>query len=236
MCGLIRCKLFYRPSRRLLSFRAMLPPFTDLFALLGVDLVLCASCLRLLGSWRPQARWAKPAGVGVYFALLWWPAGTAHLPLLAYVRGISADMSITLVALAGLFIGQRLLGWNAPTRRERMALYGTVAAAALFLYPLALGWSDWDAYRPGWGSWGMWVALLAVSLLCWLKSLRLVPLLIGLALIAWSLGLMESANLWDYLLDPWLALVSVFQCLQWAAQQVLTRFRPENAVAGEGFS
>lgn len=206
----------------------MLPPFTDLFALLGVDLVLCAICLRLLNMftmlnrWYPQVCWVKPAGLAICFALWWWPMGAAHLPLLAYVRGISADMSMTSVALAGLFIGQRMLGWKVQPQRERVALYGVVAAVALFLYPLALGWSDWDAYRPGWGSWGMWAALLAVSLLCWVRGLRLLPWLIGLGLLAWSLDLMESANLWDYLLDPWLAFVSIFQSLRWVALHLST--------------
>jgi hypothetical protein len=80
----------------------------------------------------------------------------------------------------------------------------------------------------------MWAALMAISLVCWLKGLRLVPLLIGLALTAWSLGLMESANLWDYLLDPWLAVASVVQCLQWVTKQALARLKPKRAGAGEG--
>lgn len=201
----------------------LLPPLTDLVALLGIDLVLCAGVLRLIGGRcraAPAARW----GVAVCFVLLWFPTGAARLPLLAFVRGISSDLSITLVTLAGLALCQRLQGFPVVAQQEKSRLYGVIAMAALLLYPMALGWGDWDTYRLGWGSWGLWTALLALSLFSWLKGWRLVPLLAGLSLLAWSAGLMESGNLWDYLLDPWLALASLFHCLKSGGQVLLTRF------------
>lgn len=202
----------------------MPPPLTDLVALLGIDLVLCAGVLRLFGGrYRatPTAKW----GVVVCFVLLWFPAGAAKLPLLAFVRGISSDLSITLVALACIDLCQRLQGFPVVARQEKMRVYAAVALAALLLYPTALGWGDWDIYRSGWGSWGLWTALLGLSLFGWLKRWQLVPLLVGLSLLAWSIGLMESGNLWDYLLDPWLALACVYRCSKSAVQLVLTRIR-----------
>lgn len=212
----------------------MLPPLTDLVALLGIDLVLCAGCLRLL-SWRRglasavhATRWAKWA-TAVCFVVLWYPAGVAQLPLLAYIRGISSDLSITLVVLACLGLCHRLFGFRAVDQRERMAVNVAVAAAALFLYPLALGWGDWDAYRAGWGAAGtgapvMWVALLALSVFCWLRGLRLLPVLIALALSGWFLGVLESTNLWDYLMDPWLAAAALFQSASLGVRQLHRRF------------
>ena len=201
-----------------------LPPLTDLLALLGIDLVLCAGCLRLLEGRDGVSPWAKWV-IALCFVVLWLPVSAARLPLLAYVRGISSDLSITLVALACVGLCRRLLALSPVARREKLALYGVISVAALFLYPTALGWGDWDSYRSGWGSWGQWAALLALSLLCWIKGLRLLPMLVGLALLAWSAGLMESGNLWDYLLDPWLAGVALFQCLNSGAKRVLSRFR-----------
>lgn len=191
----------------------MLPPLTDFVALLGIDLVLCAGCLRLL-SWRrgvtPWAKW----GTAVCFVLLWCPVAAAHLPIVAYVRGISSDLSITLVVLASLGLCQRLFGFRAIEQRERMVVNAALAAAAFFLYPLALGWGDWDAYRLGWGAPDMWGALFALSLICWVNGLRLLPLLVALALLAWVAGLLESNNLWDYLIDPWLATAALFHCVK----------------------
>ena len=202
----------------------LLPPFTDLVALLGIDLVLCAGGLRLLTGRRGVSGWTKWV-VLVCFVLLWVPVGAAQLPLLGYIRGITSDLSTTLVALGCLGLSQCLLGVPVVARRESMALNGSIAVAALFLYPLALGWGDWDAYRLGWGSLGLWTTLLVLSLVFWIKGLRLLPLLIGLALLAWSAGLMESTNLWDYLIDPWLALAAFFQCMKAGVQGLLLRLR-----------
>ena len=202
----------------------LLPSLTDLVALLGIDLVLCAGGLRLLTGQR-SVTWRAKWVVAVCFALLWWPVGAAQLPLLAYIRGISSDLSMTLVALACSFLSRRFFGVPAIVIRENRALTGVVAGAALFLYPTALGWGDWDAYRLGWGSWGLWGTLLALSLVFWVKGLRLLPVLVGLALFAWSAGLMESANLWDYLVDPWLAIAALFQCAKAGAQGLLLRWR-----------
>ncbi len=146
------------------------------------------------------------------FALLWLPAGAAQLPLVAYIRGVSSDLSFTLVLLACMGLAQGLFGFVLAGKREYTAVFVAVASAAVFLYPMALGWGDWDAYRPGWGSAAMWAVLLGVCVLAWLVGLRVLPLLIALALLAWTAGLLESSNLWDYLLDPWLVIVSFFQC------------------------
>ena len=223
MSGLIRCKFFNLTLDR--QFKAMLlPPFTDLVALLGIDLVLCAAGLRLLTAGRGFSGWTKGV-VLACFVLLWLPVGAAQLPLLAYIRGVSSDLSVTLVALSCLGLSHRLFRIPVIATQERMALNGIIAIAALFLYPLALGWGDWDAYRLGWGSWGLWATLLALSLVFWIKGLRLLPLLIALALLAWTVGLMESTNLWDYLIDPWLALSALFQCIK----ALLLRFRQPRA-------
>lgn len=192
----------------------LLPSLTDGVALLGIDVVLCAIFLRLCaGRGRlPLPRWARLATAGLLL-LLWWPAGPAGLPLLAAVRGISSDFSVTLVLLAGLGAWRRWRGMPALPRRELSALYGAVAVAAVFLYPLALGWTDWDAYRLGWGSLGLWSGLLAVSVAAWVCGLRLLPGMIAAGLLGWSFGLLESANLWDYLLDPWLAVAAWVHCI-----------------------
>lgn len=203
----------------------MLPPLTDLVALLGIDLVLCTGCLRLLSWRRGVTLWVKGV-TAACFVLMWLPLGAAQLPLVAYVRGVSSDLSITLLVLACMGLVRRLRGEGLVDARERMALYVAVAAAALFLYPMALGWGDWDPYRAGWGSPGMLIGLLAVTLFFWTKGLRLLPVLVALALLAWTLGLLESTNLWDYLLDPWLATAAIFQCMRWGAGQLRKRWRP----------
>ena len=200
-----------------------MPPLNDLMALLCIDLVLCAGLLRVL-SWRhgvtPWAKWAT----AIFFVLMWCPVGTAHLPLVAYVRGISSDLSISLAIIACMGMLQRLSGVRLVSDRERNSMNLAFTAGALLLYPFALGWGNWDSYRLGWGSDGMWGALFMLSLVCWGRGLRLLPMLIAIGLLAWAAGILESTNLWDYLIDPWLAGGAIFQCFKMAGKQLLARF------------
>ena len=206
-----------------------LPPLTDLTALLGINLVLCAAGLHLLAARFGSPRWAGWT-ILVCFVILWLPAGVAHLPLVAYVRGITSDLSVTLVALACFAIGQCLFGLPALGKRNRLALCVAVVVAATVLYPTALGWGDWDAYRFGWGSFSMLGVLFAVVIIFLLTGLRLLPALVGLGLLGWATGLMESTNLWDYLIDPWLVVGATIQCIRAGGQTLVDRYRRVPAV------
>lgn len=208
-----------------------MPHLTDAFALLGISVVLCAGLIGFLTAWRvtdARAMWVKVL-TALCFVLLWVSPGAANIPVAAYVRGITGDLSVTLVMLAAWRVGRLALNGRAITQREQAALMAAVAVAALFLYPLALGWADWDAYRPGWGSWGMLLALLVLCAVCQAASLQVLPALVVMALLAWSFGLLESGNLWDYLLDPWLSIYAlgyvVSKVFIKCAQVVMARFR-----------
>ena len=205
----------------------MFPPLTDFVALLGVAVVACAACLRLSGLMFTTAGQANAEGrwlVGICFAMMWIPVGAAHLPVAAYLRGVTSDFSVSLVVMAALSLLSRLFYPKLFNRRDFQAVFYVVAATALFLYPLALGWGDWDAYRCGWGSAGMWAGLFFVCVVSWVAGFRLLPLLISLAMASWTVQLMESTNLWDYLLDPWLATAAIFKSVAAGATQLRGQF------------
>lgn len=211
------------------------PHLTDFVALLGINLVLCAAFARLLCRGRGMQSWMRWI-LAVIFIVLCLPLGPAHIPALAYIRGVSSDLSITLVLLACVGLSRRLRGLPVMAGPESTSVFFVVALAALLLYPAALGWGDLDTYRPGYGSPTMLLALLLLCVGCWLRGLRLLPLLVSAAMLAWAAGLMESTNLWDYLMDPWLAASAFVRCL-WAG---VTRLRdrgkpsPGNALALNG--
>ena len=201
----------------------MLLPLTDFSALLGINLVLCAVCLRLLrGRSDVVMTWKNWVTAG-FFVALWCPVGSAYIPIVGYIRGVSSDLSITLVALACLVSLRDQFGFEWLDQRNVTAVWVAAAVVALILYPLALGWGDWDPYRLGWSSQGFLLGLLIVSLVCWVSKLRLLPLLVALALLAWSMDVLESTNLWDYLIDPWLALMAIYQCLRVGTKKIWTR-------------
>ena len=199
---------------------------TDAFALCGWALVICATALHLQYFLVARRSLLRVLALAIFIGLLI-PVFGAGLPLTAFFRGVGGDLSTTLLALSVWSLSYRLLGTTAINKRELTVLMAAISAAALLLYPTALGWGDWDAYRLGWGSWWLWVALLALCGVSAGLGLRVLPALMALALLAWSFGLMESTNLWDYLLDPWLsayALVFVFiKCWQSAFRRVVCR-------------
>ena len=124
------------------------------------------------------------------------------LSIAGYVRGATGDLSTSTLALAANAVFAWLTGRTMFERRERNALLWLVAGAALFLYPLALGWTPFDPYALGYGSIAFVTALLLVTLVAWRMGLKLVVLVILAGALAWLGGLYESRNLWDYLIDP----------------------------------
>ena len=100
-----------------------------------------------------------------------------------------------------------------------------MASVAAFLYPFALGWTQFDPYALGYGTIEFVTALLLVTLAAWHFRRNVVVLIVIAAALACFLGAYESRNLWDYLIDPVVSLYAIV-CLLAA---VLDRARPVEA-------
>ena len=118
--------------------------------------------------------------------------------VLWYVRGFWGDLSIltACVCLMALLTHTGL----APTpRKTRRRLAQMVLALSVVLYPMALGLSPWNPYH-----WGFEPFFTYAILLLALGSIRHphISISLSLALLSAQVQLLESANLWDYILDP----------------------------------
>jgi hypothetical protein len=144
-----------------------------------------------------------PASV---LALLFLPVG--GIPLVGYVRGVAGDLSTTSLLLLASFAIAFAGGPNLHDRRELLTLAFFVIACAVFLYPMGLGLAAFDPYALGYASRlrELLFGLAGVALFAWVRGRLFLLLAIVLALGAFHLEMLESRNLWDYLLDPWLAL------------------------------
>ena len=140
----------------------------------------------------------------IFANLFFWPLGMSmELPLAAYVRGVIGDLSIV----------STLLLWSAlPPNHQATPtpIKWCIAIVAIFFYPFALGVSMFDPYAWGYGSIALLISVLIFALVCGLVGWTKGVWIIGIAIIAWSLGWHESSNLWDYLLDPALAIWALF--------------------------
>jgi hypothetical protein len=132
--------------------------------------------------------------------LFFWPLGLGmELPLVAYVRGVIGDLSIVTM----LLLWTSLLSGSKPTP---LAFKVSVACIAIVFYPLALGFSMIDPYAWGYGSILFFIAVLLFAVVCGLANWSEGVWMIAIAILAWAAHWHESANLWDYLLDPFLAI------------------------------
>jgi hypothetical protein len=136
------------------------------------------------------------------------------------LRGFFGDLSTTSALLLGaaLFTRLRFLSsgnaaplWNV---RERFSLLLFISILALLLYPFALGIGTLDPYRAGFGSVSLLLMLALLSLWFMRRGLYLLPLVSALAVMAWSMRLLESTNVWDYLLDAPLAIYALVSVIK----------------------
>ncbi|MBI3479401.1 MAG: hypothetical protein HY016_03455 [Nitrosomonadales bacterium] len=173
---------------------------TDITGLLGV----ASATAGLLPG--PAAKLSKSRRTTLFVStllLMLIPFG--DISLAGYVRGATGDLSITTLVLVWV----ALFRPPAFQAGHRFAPLLLIAAAALFLYPLALGIGMFDPYRLGYGELPLLATLLFVALYAWFWSHTLIALCIALAMLAWAVGWYESANLWDYLLDPFVSVYAL---------------------------
>jgi hypothetical protein len=135
--------------------------------------------------------------------LFFWPLGMSlELPLAAYVRGVVGDLSV----VTTLLLWSILLPGNKSTP---IAFKLSITLIAICFYPLALGFTMVDPYAWGYGSIAFLVVVLVFAVICALASWAKGVWIVGLAIIAWGFGWHESTNLWDYLLDPFVAIWAI---------------------------
>ena len=183
-----------------------MPHSTDLAGLASVASAAAALVLQLPGI----ARLGKPHQailLAAVFVLMLIPFG--EIPLAAYARGVTGDLSLTTLVLLWCAILRPWFGCVAVEAKHRYALLIMIALAAIALYPMALGVGAYDPYRLGYGNPQYIVVLLLLSLAAWFRKSSLIALCIALATLAWAVGWYESGNLWDYLLDPFIAIYAL---------------------------
>jgi hypothetical protein len=187
-------------------------PANAIFGLLGCGLLSLAAVATMIRLRRLPVR-ARYAVMLAATVAVFVPIG--DLSIAAYVRGVTGDLSVTTLVLAGAACFTQVTGRTLIGHRDKQALCWLLALAAAFLYPFALGWTPFDPYALGFGSVEFITALLLITLAAWVARLNLIVLVVAAAVLAYLVDAYESRNLWDYLIDP---LVSVY-----ALVRLLTR-------------
>ena len=198
-------------------------PYLQLIALLEMSLT-CAVVLIILS--QKMSSKEIPLAIRLLAVLLlvnlfFWPLGMSlELPLAAYVRGVTGELSIVTM----------LLLWTSmlpAAKKTPLGFKVAVALIAIAFYPLALGLGMLDPYAWGYGSIGFLIATIFFAIACGLAGWTKGVWILSIAIIAWTVHWHESANLWDYLLDPFLAVWALL-----AVPNAIYQKRRERAQSG----
>ena len=145
---------------------------------------------------------------GVIFFFCCLPLGS--LSIAQHVRVLIGDLSIFSVMLLGSIAAFRLVQneWRFHIINSWLAM--AIVCLGVILYPSALGFTQFDLY--GHGYYPIVLAPILLTLFgfsLWFEKYSASFALFGCAFCTWALDMMDSDNLWDYLLDP----VLVIYCL-----------------------
>ena len=195
-------------------------PANAIFGLLGCGLLSLAAAATLIRLRRLPVRVRYAVMLAATLAVFV-PIG--DLSVAAYVRGITGDLSMATLVLAGAACFTQVTGRALIGHRDKQALCWLLALAAAFLYPFALGWTRFDPYALGYGSVEFVTALLLITLAAWGARLNLIVLVVVVAGLAFLGGAYESRNLWDTLIDPLVALYAMVRLLAGALGEARAR-------------
>jgi len=118
-----------------------------------------------------------------------------------WINGAVGELSIMSMIVLTSFILRSLTAWSLLETGTRKHLYYLILAAGFLLYPATLGLSMFDPYTLGFG-FELSLFLLALSIIYWILKFRQVAVVLLLVVAAEAVGVLISANTWDYLVDP----------------------------------
>jgi len=129
------------------------------------------------------------------------------LPLARWLVGINANFSFPLVAVVFNKAWEHASGSRLFDRQASMASWVFGLYSGLVLYPMALGLGGFDPYAFGWGFSWLFIILAMVTIAFLLIKNRFAAVLMA-CILGYDLNLLESQNLWDYVVDPFFVLFS----------------------------
>ena len=165
-----------------------------------------------LVQWLMRLLWKRPSGwmptlmLGVISALIV-IIPIDGLPLGRWVISINANFSMPLTAILLSKVLESGLGERLFDRKTLFVTWVFALTAGMALYPMALGLGGLDPYGLGWGFSWLFVVLLVTTLVMLFLRNRLGIILMS-CVLCYDLHLLESQNLWDYLVDPFLVFIS----------------------------
>lgn len=144
---------------------------------------------------------ALPAAIVLLIPMEGFPAGR-------WLVSYQANTSLPLVILLFGTVFEKAFKIRILDAKATLACRLFSVGAGLLLYPMALGIGTYDPYCAGWHFSWLFCLTLATTLILLIMKNRFSMVLLA-AVLAYDFHLLESINLWDYLVDPLMVLVSI---------------------------
>jgi hypothetical protein len=134
-------------------------------------------------------------------------------PVYFYVRGFTGDMSMASLIFASIALTKLVSGKTIVDHNKLKPVLYVCGILAALLYPMSLGLGPVDTYFLGYGNIFFVAGLFVIALLSWHMGHTAIVIWLVLSITAYLSGLMESDNLWDYLLDPFIGIWGFLLCI-----------------------
>ena len=144
------------------------------------------------------------------------------LPLGRWLISINANFSIPLTAVLLSKVWEKATGTGLLDKTGLLCCWIFGMTAGLALYPMALGLGRFDPYELGWGFSWLFVAVMIITFLLLFMKNRFAVVLI-VCVLCYDMQLLESHNLWDYLVDPFYTVISGAILIHVLAERVSKR-------------
>ncbi len=141
------------------------------------------------------------------------------LPVGRWLISLYANPSIPLTAFLLTWVLKNAFQYNLLNKTAVRTCQGGALLAGMALYPMALGLGPFDPYGAGWHFSWLFISLFIATLLLLMLNNRFALVLLA-TILAYDCHLLESGNLWDYLVDPILVVVSVVGLGHWGWVQI----------------
>ena len=141
-----------------------------------------------------------------------------------WLRSVIGDLSMLTLIIFSDSLLRRLFKRSFLDVSSRNTLLLGVGILGLVFYPLALGLGSFDPYQFGFTPLILPLVLGLISVYAWFAGKRIIAIILLLPLIAFNVQLLESVNLWDYLMDPILLMYALIQlAMQWIKSYISSR-------------
>jgi len=178
--------------------------YLDSVLLIGVVLTALAVKFRLT---------VKLQWVAIVVSILIPIVVIGELQVYQYLRAVLSDLSITTKLLLLTVLYQRIRNNEVLLKEHEYDRFRLVVALlGLGFYPLALGISMFDPYAYGYQATALMVIATLSAVLLLVRRYFWSGTALLLAVFAYYFRILESDNLWDYLIDPVLWLYCEIFC------------------------